>query len=64
MLVMVLNSVGLSINDPGVAALYTMILGADALMDMGRTCMNVTGDLVGTVVVASMEDEIDRSLWK
>ena len=64
MLVMVLNSVGLSINDPGVAALYTMILGADALMDMGRTCMNVTGDLVGTVVVASMENEIDRSLWK
>ena len=63
MLVMVLNSVGLSINDPEVAALYTMILGADALMDMGRTCMNVTGDLVGTVVVASMEDEIDKTLW-
>lgn len=64
MLVMVLNSVGLSFSDPKVAALYTVILGADALMDMGRTCMNVTGDLVGTVVVASMENEIDRSLWK
>ena len=64
MLVMVLNSVGLSINDPKVAALYTMILGADALMDMGRTCLNVTGDLVGTVVVASTENEIDRSLWE
>lgn len=64
MLVMVLNSVGLSINDPKVAALYTMILGADALMDMGRTCLNVTGDLVGTVVVASTENEIDKSLWE
>ena len=64
MLVMVLNSIGLSFDDPKVAALYTMILGADALMDMGRTCMNVTGDLVGTVCVASMEDELDRSLWE
>jgi Na+/H+-dicarboxylate symporter len=64
MLVMVLNSIGLSFDDPKVAALYTMILGADALMDMGRTCMNVTGDLVGTLCVASMEDDIDRSLWE
>lgn len=64
MLVMVLNSIGLSFDDPKVAALYTMILGADALMDMGRTCMNVTGDLVGTVCVASMEDELDRTLWE
>ncbi|MDY6821867.1 MAG: cation:dicarboxylase symporter family transporter, partial [Deferribacterota bacterium] len=63
MLVMVLNSLGLSLNDPKVASLYTIILGADALMDMGRTCINVTGDLVGTVFVGSIENEIDRSLW-
>ncbi|MDY6822071.1 MAG: dicarboxylate/amino acid:cation symporter, partial [Deferribacterota bacterium] len=63
MLVMVLNSLGLSLNDPKVASLYTIILGADALMDMGRTCINVTGDLVGTVFVGSIENEIDRTLW-
>jgi Na+/H+-dicarboxylate symporter len=62
MLLMVLNSVGLSV-DPGtpVAMAYAMILGIDALLDMGRTSLNVTGDLTGTTIVAKTEGEIARA---
>jgi Na+/H+-dicarboxylate symporter len=58
MLLLVLNSVGLSVN-PGtpVAMAYAMILGVDALLDMGRTSLNVTGDLAGTAIVAKTEKE-------
>jgi proton glutamate symport protein len=38
----------------GVAAL----MGIDALMDMGRTCVNVVGNCVATVIVAAWEDAI------
>jgi Na+/H+-dicarboxylate symporter len=60
MLLLVLNSVGLSV-DPGtpVAMAYAMILGIDALLDMGRTSLNVTGDLAGTSIVAKTEGELD-----
>jgi DAACS family dicarboxylate/amino acid:cation (Na+ or H+) symporter len=34
-----------------------LILGVDRFLDMCRTCVNVTGDLVGTVVVARGERE-------
>ncbi len=65
MLLMVLNSVGLPV-EPGtaVAAAYAMILGIDAILDMGRTCVNVTGDMVGTTLVAKSEGELDLSKWK
>ncbi len=65
MLMMVLNSVGLSV-DPGtpVAMAYAMIFGIDALLDMGRTVTNVTGDLTVTCIVAKSEKEIDLSFWK
>ena len=65
MLMMVLNSVGLSI-EPGtkVAMAYAMIFGIDALLDMGRTITNVTGDLTVTCLVAKSEDEIDLSRWR
>ena len=65
MLMMVLNSVGLSV-DPGtpVAMAYAMIFGIDALLDMGRTITNVTGDLTVTCIVAKSEKEIDMSFWK
>ncbi|MFN3284485.1 MAG: dicarboxylate/amino acid:cation symporter, partial [Pseudothermotoga sp.] len=65
MLLMVLNSVGFKV-DPGtrVAAAYAMILGIDALLDMGRTCLNVTGDLVGTSIVTKTEGELDLAKWK
>lgn len=64
MLLLVLNSVGLSV-DPGspVAMAYAMILGIDALLDMGRTWLNVTGDLVGTAIVAKTEGELDPAKW-
>jgi len=65
MLMMVLESVGLTV-DPGspVALAYAMIFGIDALLDMGRTACNVTGDLAVTCVVAKSEGEIDQSLWQ
>ncbi len=64
MLAMVLQSVGLPLTDPSVAAAYAMILGIDAILDMGRTMVNVTGDLTGTTIVAKTEGEIDLSKWE
>jgi Na+/H+-dicarboxylate symporter len=65
MLAMVLQSVGLDLS-PGspVALAYAMILGIDAILDMGRTMVNVTGDLTGTVIVAKTEGELDESKWR
>ncbi|MDI3532768.1 MAG: hypothetical protein PWR28_1113 [Synergistaceae bacterium] len=65
MLLLVLDSVGLPV-EPGsaVAAAYAMILGIDAILDMGRTCMNVTGDMAGTAVVAKSEGELDITNWE
>ena len=64
MLMMVLNSVGLSI-EPGtpVAMAYAMIFGIDAILDMGRTACNVTGDLAVTCIVAKTEDKMDEAYW-
>ncbi len=65
MLLMVLNSVGLPVEaGTPVAAAYAMILGIDAILDMGRTSVNVTGDMVGTTLVAKSEKELDMSKWK
>jgi Na+/H+-dicarboxylate symporter len=65
MLLMVLNSIGMPVKEgTAVAMAYAMILGIDALLDMGRTSMNVTGDMVGTVVVSKSEKELDLSKWK
>lgn len=64
MLVMVLQSVGLELTAGSPVALaYAMILGIDAILDMGRTMVNVTGDLAGTVIVAKTEGELDESKW-
>ncbi|AHL22466.1 dicarboxylate/amino acid:cation symporter [Thermococcus nautili] len=65
MLAMVLQSVGLDLT-PGspVALAYAMILGIDAILDMGRTMVNVTGDLAGTTIVAKTEGELDESKWR
>jgi Na+/H+-dicarboxylate symporter len=65
MLLMVLESVGLPLHEGSpVAAAYAMILGIDAILDMGRTCINVTGDLTGTTLVAKSEKMVDMSLWE
>ncbi|MEH0020752.1 MAG: dicarboxylate/amino acid:cation symporter [Desulfobacter sp.] len=65
MLLMVLESVGLKV-EPGsaVAAAYAMILGIDALLDMGRTGLNVTGDLAATCLVAKSEGQLDERYWE
>jgi Na+/H+-dicarboxylate symporter len=65
MLLMVLNSVGLKVEaGSAVAAAYAMILGIDAILDMGRTCLNVTGDMVGSSIVAKTEGELNLEKWK
>jgi len=64
MLIMVLESVNLKVEaGSAVAAAYAMILGIDALLDMGRTSLNVTGDIVGTAIVAKTEKELDLTKW-
>jgi Na+/H+-dicarboxylate symporter len=47
-----------------VAGAYAMILGIDALLDMGRTALNVTGDLACTTVVASGMKAVDEKKWR
>ena len=42
---------------------YAMIFGIDALLDMGRTACNVTGDLTVTCLVAKSEGQMDISKW-
>ena len=65
MLLMVLESVGLNIVEgSAVAAAYSMILGIDALLDMGRTSMNVTGDIAGVAIVSKTEKTLDEEKWK
>jgi Na+/H+-dicarboxylate symporter len=65
MLLLVLNSVGLKVESgSAVAAAYAMVLGIDAILDMGRTSINITGDLVGSAIVAKTEGELDLNMWK
>ena len=64
MLLMVLESIGMKVEaGSAIAAAYAMILGIDALLDMGRTCLNVTGDVAGSAIVAKAEGELDLSKW-
>jgi len=64
MLLMVLDSIGLKVEaGTAVAGAYAMILGIDAILDMGRTALNVTGDLASTTCVAKSLHEIDMSVW-
>jgi len=64
MLLMVLTSVGLPVTaGTPTAAAYAMVMGIDAILDMGRTAVNVAGDLTGTVIVAKTEGEMDLARW-
>lgn len=64
MLLMVLQSINLPVEaGSAVAIAYGMILGIDALLDMGRTSMNVVGDIAGVVVVAKQEKTLDEKMW-
>jgi Na+/H+-dicarboxylate symporter len=40
-----------------------LILGVDRLLDMTRTAVNVTGDMVVTCIVANAEDELDSEVF-
>lgn len=57
MLAMVFESVGLPAE--GIA----MIMGVDRILDMGRTAVNVTGDAVVTMCIASLTKMLDRSVF-
>ncbi|MDR0497486.1 MAG: dicarboxylate/amino acid:cation symporter [Treponema sp.] len=64
MLLMVLETVGLPVTAGSQVALaYAMILGIDAILDMGRTALNVTGDLVCTTIVSKKMGELDMNKW-
>ncbi|AKG08195.1 amino acid transporter [Moraxella bovoculi] len=64
MLLMVLESIGLPVEaGSAVAIAYGMILGVDALLDMGRTALNVGGDIAGVVTVAKQENTLDKEAW-
>ncbi|TKB53661.1 dicarboxylate/amino acid:cation symporter [Ferrimonas aestuarii] len=56
MLTLVLTTVGLPLE--GVA----LVAGIDRVLDMARTVVNVSGDLVATTIVAHTEDEIDTEV--
>lgn len=65
MLIMALESIGLNLETgSAVAASYAMILGIDALLDMGRTSMNVAGDIAGVVLVSKSEKILDTDKWR
>lgn len=53
MLAMVMQGIGLPIDStPELIGAYALILGIDAILDMGRTALNVTGDLTCTTAIA------------
>jgi len=65
MLLMVLEAVGLPVAaGSSVALAYGMILGIDAILDMGRTSLNVTGDLACTAVIAKTENMLNLDFWR
>jgi len=65
MLLMVLEAVGLKVEaGTAVALAYGMILGIDAILDMGRTSLNVTGDLACSALVARTEGMVNLDFWR
>jgi len=65
MLLMVLESIGLKVEaGTAIAGAYAMILGIDAILDMGRTSLNVTGDVACTACIAKQMNMIDMDYWK
>lgn len=57
MLSLVLKSVGLPLE--GIA----LIAGIDRVLDMARTAVNVTGDLMTSVVISKSENELDQKIY-
>lgn len=64
-LLAVMGMVGLEVETGStIGAVFALILGIDVILDMGRTAVNVTGDLVGTAIVAKSEGLLDLSIWE
>lgn len=57
MLSMVLLQVGVPVEG------IPIILSIDRILDMMRTVVNVTGDAIGTVIVANSEKELDLDIY-
>ena len=57
MLSLVLTTVGLPME--GLA----IIAGIDRILDMARTCVNVSGDLMVSVLIGKSENELDESIY-
>lgn len=53
----VLSSAGLNVNG------LLLIIGIDTIVDMGRTCLNVTGSMVAATLVAKSEKELDLDVF-
>ena len=53
----VLETLGLPIE--GIA----LVAGVDALIDMGRTAINVTGTMVAATLTAKKENELDLEVY-
>lgn len=58
MLTLVFSQVGLPVEGIG------LILGVDRLLDMIRTAVNVTGDMVVSTVVANSEGKLDKQVFQ
>ena len=57
MLAMVFNQVGLPVEGIGI------IIGVDRLLDMLRTCVNITGDAVVGCIVAKTENKMNEEVF-
>lgn len=57
MLTMVFNQIGLPVEGIG------LILGVDRILDMLRTSVNVTGDIVVSSIIANSENKMDMSIF-
>jgi len=64
MLLMVLSQLRLPAEaGTAVAFAYAMVLGIDALLDMGRTGLNVSGDIVYTAMVCRRMGLLEMDKW-
>lgn len=62
MLLMALEAVGLHLDEGSMAAAaYAAIFSIDSILDMGRTWINVSGDIVGAAWVSASEKSLDKS---
>lgn len=65
MLAMVMSTISMPIEQgTPIAGAYAMILGIDAILDMGRTALNVVGDLTCTTAVAKSLGLVNKEILK